>query len=104
MVLAIFYDKTVKSHAIESPVFEFNLKNDEIKLIQTIPTDGAKIINIFIIDNVGVYLLLGCVKGKSESLLLRFDFKTGKVTVVKCSNNLYQSSKLNNFFTAFYLL
>lgn len=79
LILAIFYSRTMNSHATDSLVYEFDLKDKKASLVQSIPTDGAKSVQIFPIPDVGIHALIGCVKGRAESLLLRFNPVTRQV-------------------------
>ncbi|KAJ8688529.1 hypothetical protein QAD02_024324 [Eretmocerus hayati] len=76
LVLAIFYDRVTQTHATDSLVYEFDFYSREVTLVQSITTDGAKSLHTFQTRHKGLHLLIGCVKGRAESLLLRFDYET----------------------------
>lgn len=84
IIFAIFYNRAVKSHATNSFVYEFDLKSKKVSGIQPIATDGAKALHVFRIVDVGIYTLIGCVKGKAESQLFRFDPDTRQVSIRVC--------------------
>ncbi|XP_058792868.1 LOW QUALITY PROTEIN: uncharacterized protein LOC131665180 [Phymastichus coffea] len=72
LIVAIFYNKEANTHATNSLLYRFDLTNGKTHLVQRIATHGARNVNVFQIPNVGIHLLIGCVKGRAESLLLRF--------------------------------
>ncbi|KAL7302133.1 hypothetical protein TKK_0005357 [Trichogramma kaykai] len=72
LFVAVFYDKTWNSHSTASWLYEFDFARNTSFLIQAIPTEGAASVKIFEIVNVGVHLLVGCIKGNAESSLWRF--------------------------------
>lgn len=78
LILAIYYNETSKSHATDSLVYKFNLQNDEIRFVQSIKTDGVRLIRVFQ-NNNDVYALMACIKGKAETILLRFESGEQKV-------------------------
>ncbi|OXU25603.1 hypothetical protein TSAR_013696 [Trichomalopsis sarcophagae] len=88
LILAIFYDKAANSHAIDSLVYELDVQTKKVIALQHIATDGAKALHVFRIVDIGVYMLIGCVKGKAESLLFRFNPDTRQ--------NLYFDSRVTS--------
>lgn len=81
LILAIFYDKAANSHATDSLMYELDLQTKKANTIQPIATDGAKALHVFRIVDIGIHMLIGCVKGKAESLLFRFNPDTRQVRI-----------------------
>ncbi|XP_046485923.2 uncharacterized protein [Neodiprion pinetum] len=83
VVLAIYYDAFVKSHEVNSLVYEINLSSGEITLVQKIRTSGAIALDIFATKRHGIHLLIACAQRPAESQIHRFKIRKSKFELLR---------------------